>query len=1341
MKDKTNSRLKLSHFLILYLVCSNALFASSLRQYSIKDGLSDPTVSSVYQDRKGLLWLGTNNGINTFDGLNFQTLLFGDIPNPFTSNIIGNIIEAENDILWVVTNNSLVRFNKKTFETEKFDGFNLDTKITCGLSHDTYIIKENNSLSYYTSKDGLKKIPIRDLAFDSVMEIFVDNNNNLWIFTDDGNHRSFSISYEGTELKLTPANQFRHAEPLLWCFYEDGSVYFVDATLTFFEYNLASRTKIYIQDIHENVVKYGEISSIIRHKADFFIGFANGGLLRIKNMPDRRNKYQLEVISVKGGILSLASDRFQDIVWVGTNGQGVNMYFAEASSLEGVLSSSFPSPVRSPLTSFYMDENQTMWLGTAGDGVVNIHDFNLEKGTGSRSQQYNTYNSQLVSAMVTDLAGSSRNIIWIGTENGLNYYSYSEYRVKGMQIVADGKPLKMIRSVCELNDTTLWVTTAGEGVVKIKLAGSLDNPVVVQAKRFLVGNGNEKDNHFTDIYRENNNTVWFGNLGKGVYKMDSRSEKMENIQFGKTEKSLLNSIYAIYKNNNGYWFGTADGLANLNNNQKTIYNDQNGLPFKMINGILEDTSGNLWLTTDKGIVKFNVEKLSPHLCKQSGKVITDFAEGAYYKDPGTNMLVFGGANGYVTINENDFVHQDYTPEIQFTGLTVFGKQENIYNYYSGNKSDALKLNNNQNVFSVSFVANDFIDGNDYTYYYRLNEQSDNWVDNGSSNAAYFTYLNPGNYTLSAKYRNNVTGKESPVYTLKMHITNPWYKSTWAYLIYILVFLLLIYVSRFVFLWKSRKQFESRFKNEVNSLNLQFFANMANEFYSSLTMIMNPAKKILELSPSDKKIHTYTTVIQQNARKLDEFIRDISELRILVNGQRAPQVQTIPVSEIADSIAEIFIEKTQGKDINYQIKIESEVYWNSDSYCLRSIINNLLTYIFTRVNNNGAVAMTLSTENDILQLVITGNNMQSDKKKIMELFDSHKILRILEERSRKGYPIRDELMLAICSGMVNLLEGGIKVDSVNDEVSFIVKLPQLEIQDEDIIIIDDDKPIKVYNETIVPPVPEYPVEKNLLTIMLLCNDPSLEWLLADHFGHRYNLEVYDDITNVPELLSTNKYNLLISEANLKDADGTEFIKSIKQDPNMQISCVILASENSLEEKFKSMDAGVELYIEKPFDMDILEEELKRILKFKELQEYYTSSLNRKFELGDEAFPTKEDKKFYDNMIGIIDSNLTNPKLSVEMICNELGYTSQDFYTKLKEITRKTPNEIIREYRLSIVELLLISTSLPVDEVMEKSGFSNRDTFVKVFTQKFGMAPRNYREQHKRKILADIEKKKG
>ena len=1252
---------------------------------------------------------------------------------------VNYMLEAEDNVIWVITNQGLFRLNRLTMDTEAFSDFSSETKITCGLYNEIYAVKEDNYISYYLSaEEGFKQVPVRNLTFDSVMEIFVDNDNNLWIFTDDGNHRSFSINYEDTELILTPQSQFRHNESLLWCFYEDGSVYFVDATLIFYEYNLTSRTKHYIQDIRENVLKSGEISSIIKHHNDFFIGFANGGLLRIKNMPDQRNKYLLQEIDLKAGVLSLATDCSQDIVWIGTDNQGVYMYFNEASSLDGVLSSSFQHPVDAPLTALLLDANQTLWIGTEGEGLVNIHNFDPIKNTGSRSEQFSTYNSLLGNNSVYAISLSNKDLLWIGTENGMNYYSYGERRIKSLQIVADGKPLKYIRSICEVNDTTLWVTTAGEGVVKIRLAGTSDNPIVTTTKRFTIGDGAKEKNQFTVLYKEDNNTVWVGTQGSGVYKIDSANDRLENIPLGKANNVELSNIYAIHRNNQGMWLGTSNGLVNLNNGQTTLFNEANGLPCKIVWGMLEDNNNNLWMSTNRGIVKFDMKRRTPHLCKQTEeKTITEFTLGSYFKDNQSDMLFFGGINGFVTINENEFTHQEYSPAIHFTDLSIFGQQQNIYDYLTfRRKKERVKLNYDQNVFAVSFAANDYIDGSDYNYFYRLDEQGENWVDNGSSNVAFFTYLTPGTYTLSAKYRNNVTGKESSVYSLIIRITPPWYSSWWAYVCYLLLFALIIYVVRIAMLWQNRKKeqvltqaFNRKLAEEAGKLKLQFFANIANELYASLTLILNPLRRMSVTSVNE---NTYTRIALQSTMELDGFIKDMNELCLLENGDRKLQIQTLPVSEIVDFIAESFIDKAFAGNIKYQIKVDSAIYWSTDSYCLKWVISNLLGYTFMHTVQGSTTSVRLSVVNEKLQLVIENNRINIDKEKLLEMFNENKVVEMLEMQSKEGFPVHHELILAICKNMVKLMEGNLEINDLPEGgISFSILLPQLpEIEDET-VMVEESAPVISYNQIDVPVLMPNKTDPDKKTILVFIHEPSLLWLLTDQLASSYNIEVLEDASRLFELLEKDNYSLFISEAH----HGPEFVSVIKQKEEISLPCIFLASKNTLEEKCRAIEAGADLYIEKPFNMNVLEREMASIIQYQKIEKQYIIA-NRTFVLGDETFATTEERTFYNQMLGIIDSNLDKPELSVEMICHEMNNESQQFYARLKGITRKTPNEIIREYRLNVAEVLLASTTLPVDEIIKKVGFSNRNIFFKVFSQRNGMTPRSYREQHKKQVKQGI-----
>ena len=197
------------------------------------------------------------------------------------------------------------------------------------------------------------------------------------------------------------------------------------------------------------------------------------------------------------------------------------------------------------------------------------------------------------------------------------------------------------------------------------------------------------------------------------------------------------------------------------------------------------------------------------------------------------------------------------------------------------------------------------------------------------------------------------------------------------------------------------------------------------------------------------------------------------------------------------------------------------------------------------------------------------------------------------------------------------------------------------------------------------------------------------------------------------------------------DGISFAKQIKSDKLLTHTPLILLSAlNSIDDQMKGIDSGAEAYVTKPFNTDYLIKLAERLIqREKDLKEYYNSVFCT-FKLDDGQFLHKEDKVFFEKMMKIIDQNITNPELSVELLSSSLGYSTRHFYRKLKEITEQTPADIIKEYRLAIAEQLLLSTNLTVEEIMDKSGFMNRGTFYKIFSQKHNMPPRQYRERQKK-----------
>lgn len=1339
-----------SALLLLFLLTAsyNNVYAYSIRQFSSKNGLSNSAILSMCQDKNGYMWFGSCDGLNMFDGLGFQVYKPKNEPNNLSGNLIESILEAEDDILWIQTNYGLDRFDTRRRTIQTFKEFKGRNKIIKSLHNDIYVVKEDNYIYYYIPEEkSFKCFFVYDLVFDNILEMAIDDLNVLWIFSSDGNHRTFDLSRDKSEIHLSPKKYFDHDKAILWCFYEDNKFYFVDEAYELYEFNTLHKRKTYIYDIHEEVAKYGEISSIIKQKDNYFIGFKSSGLIRLEESPEKKNRFSIHEIEIKSGIFSLKKDRYQDIVWIATDGQGVYMYFMNSYSIKSTLFRDLHTQINNPVRTILLDKEHTLWVGTKGDGIVKIHDYNETTNKGNNTEHLLTTNSQLKDNSVYIVAPSKKNVLWIGSEKGLNHYSYSSREIKNTIINLNGKePIKYVHSICEANDSTLWIATVGEGIIKAHIGGSTDNPELTILKHFVFDKGKQLSNFFFTIYKENDSTLWFGNRGYGTYKLNTLTDEF-NIQTlnEKDDSPTLNDVFSIHKNKDGYWIGTSFGLVKMNNDRKQIFNEQNGFPNNTIHGIIEDRYDNLWLSTNQGIVKFNTIHNTFQTYKQQNELeVTEFSDGAYFKNDKTGVMFFGGVNGFITIAKNDFLDSLYTPPIQFNRLSIFGKEYNIHDFlqFKGGQ-ELLKLDYSQNFFSISFTAVDYINGNDYTYLYRLSELSNNWIENGTSNNAAFTNMSPGEYTLQIKYRNNITGNESAVYSLTIYIIPPWYQTHLAYLIYSTIFLILLYLGiRFTIKWYRMKQnsivekMNQKQREEIYESKLHFFTNITHEFCTPLTLIYGPCNKILSYINSDNYIKKYASLIQQNAEKLNSLILELIEFRRLETGNKILNITRFSISELTRNIAESFSELAETRGFVYEINIQDNVIWNSDNNSLIKIITNLISNAFKYTFDNGKITVELFVENKRVNIVISNTGKGIKAENIQKIFDRYTVLDNFEIQNKKRVSPRNGLGLAICHNHVKLLKGDIRVTSILNKVTtFRVELPMLESEASTNHIIQTSQVYQAISE-IVPIeqealLPEYDVSKQ--TIMIVDDDPSMLWFITEIFIQKYNVIPINNPNDVLEYLKSKSVDLIITDVMMPDIDGISLTKSIKSDKRLvQTPLILLSAKRDAKEQVRGIDSGAEVYITKPFDVEYLEKIVTRLLQRKEeMKEYYGSVLSA-FELKNGRLTHVEDNEFYEKVLHEIDSNISNPNLSVEMLSHALGCSTRQFYRKLKLINDKTPNDLIKEYRLKAAERLLVITKLSIDEILYKTGFVNRGSFFKLFSQEYGMTPKNYRDQKKREL---------
>lgn len=1349
---------QVSLFICILCCFPHLIHAYSLRQFSNKNGLSNSAILSLYQDHQGVIWIGSCDGLNIFDGTNIHVYNpVNPTKAPLSGNLINDIMETEKDVLWIQTNYGLDRLDTKLQTSKSFTEFKDKNYMAKSRDNDLFIVKDDGYIYYYQPEKQLfQKLEVAQIAFGHVLSTIIDKNNILWVFTSNNDTRSYQINKNKEGITLTPSNLFKHPEQLLWAFAEEDLAYFIDKTYSLYEYDFGNQQQYFIADLKAEVETRGEVSSIIKQQNDYYIGFKSSGLIVLKYMSDQKIKYQIQDTEIHSGIFCLMKDKYQDIVWIGTDGQGVYMYFNDAFSITNTLLDTPVYQINNPVRTVYYDEEQTLWIGTKGGGILRIRNYSPETNTAASFDRISISNSTLTDNTVYCFTPGSANRLWIGTENGLNYYSYQNKQLKAFTVIADGKKVKYVHSINELNDTTLWVSTVGEGIVKVILDKAGSSPSVKSATRIVLDDGRMASNYFFTSFQENDSILWFGNRGYGAYRLNVETEQLTPYRFDNVVNSqTANDIFAIYKNEKGYWLGTSSGLLHFNEDYSHYHDRADLFSNNTVHGILEDQQNNLWISTNQGLVRFNPKTNTGQTYdRENGLEVTEFSDGAFYKDLRTETLFFGGTNGFVTVKPNAYIMADYMPQINLKGLSIFGKEYNIHDFLHDKKGKKiLQLDYSQNFFCIDFMAIDYINGNNYSYSYKLDEVSSQWIESGTSASAIFSNLAPGQYTLLVKYKNNMNGKECEPQKLLIQITPPWYLSNWAYILYFILIALfcILAVYRIVHQYRRKQhrmieKLNREKKEEVYESKLRFFTNITHEFCTPLTLIYGPCEKILAYPQSDSYIRKYGKMIQQNTEKLNGLILELLEFRRLETGHKVLSIQRLSVSDKLRNIAESFCELAENKNLNYRLDIEPDIEWNTDISCFSKIVNNLISNAFKYTPEEGNITIGLKVENQLLTLNISNSGKGIAKENLAKIFDRYKILDSFEMNGKNS---RNGLGLAICKDMVTLLNGEINVSSIQNEITtFTVTLPELSPTAQ-----EAETPQKVYEtgplNTNTEPMELEQTAVNFdtskHTVMIIDDDPSMLWFVSEIFVDKYNVLSFNNAAEALASLELKQPDLIISDVMMPEIDGLSFAQKIKQNKLWShIPLILLSALHHEDDQVKGIEAGAEVYVTKPFNVKYLEKVVYRLIKREsDLKEYY-SSIFSSFKVENGNCIHKEDQEFLDKVIETIEKNITNPDLSVELLSSDLGYSTRQFYRKLKPITDKSPADIIKEYRLTMAERLLLTKNYTIEEIMDKTGFNNRGTFYKLFSQRFGMPPRQYREQQKdsvKKELTDMDSING
>lgn len=1339
------------HCIIYCFCCLNMLihtsYAYNLKQVADKEYMSNSSITSLCQDERGLMWIGTCDGLNIYDGQDIEEFKTCDKEDYLSGNLIDNIIYTGDDTYWVQTYYGLNRLDRRTNAITHYNEFQKQFFMNKDNRGTLFIIQDSNCIYYYNKKEEIfKKINITGIPISDILAFFVDGDNQMWIIMK-GYSRCYDINLDaesGNVSLVQRKNGFDYQTSLLYCFNDEQNLYYVDKDYNFYTYNIQSKKKVLVHNLTKEIQARGKISAIVRYHNSYFIGFLMDGVLMLEKDGDG---CRIQPLSINSGVFCLKKDRFQDIVWIGTDGQGVYLYSNPLYSIKSVVLGNYTEKIERPVRALYLDQERTFWIGTKGSGILKIYDYEIDKSISAcQTEILTTANSVLGSNAIYCFAKSRRNVLWIGDEEGLSYYSYRERRMKKLPVRVNGEDFKYIHDIYETANSELWLASVGMGVAKARIGGTPDNPILEEVQRYVINEGEFGSNYFFTIYPESDMKLLFGNKGYGVFRFNETTSGLEPITTHKYENVTLNNILAISKDSsNNYLFGTSYGLIKYTSeNTYQLFNTKNGFLNNTIHAILKNSPDNFWLSTNLGLINFDAKRsVFRSYGFGDGLNVVEFSDGASFRDEQTGTLFFGGINGFIAIRADGRPEKLYMPPVYFDKLSIFGEQYNLGEFLTREKDEeVLNLKYDQNFFAVSFTSVDYLNGNNCVYYYKLKGLSEQWINNGSESAVSFTNMAPGEYTLLVKYYNSVFDKESDVYSIIIRIGDPWYASWWAYSIYTLCLLLLagLIVRSFALRSRRKKQkllneIAKRHQKNVFESKLRFFTNIAHEFCTPLTLIYGPCGRILSSKGLSRFVVDYVQMIQTNAERLNNLIHELIEFRRIETGNREIRIESINVSALMRNTAKTFVEMAKSRDIIFLSKIPDQVSWNSDKGFLNTIVINLISNAFKYTPDGKHVKIEVDTT-DVNSLILRVANEGSSIKEedFQYIFNRYAILDNFEKQDEKNFS-RNGLGLAISYNMAKLLNGKLKVENTPDGwVLFTLTLPTMELSAEQTC---SDRVTSGYVPSIdVHPaikLPRYEVDKMRPTLLVIDDEVEMLWFIGEIFSADFNVVPLQEPEKIEQVMNEVYPDVIISDIMMQGMNGIELtkrIKSVKETAHIPI--IIVSGRHEMEQQMEALSAGAEMYITKPFNADFLRISVFQMMERKEVLKSYFSSPISSFEKSDGKLTHKETKKFLQSVLKIINNHITDRELSPRFIADKLAISSRSLYRKMEEMGEDSPTNLIKECRLHIAKDLLLTTKKTIDEIVFDSGFSNKVTFFKAFREKYECTPKEFRMKHLEEI---------
>ncbi len=1282
-----------------------------------KTSISNNRIRFIHSDSDRNIWIGTQKGINFISkdnvgkadpGFRYQFLNYS-----FTS-----VCETKEEIWFGTEEQGILAYNKSSGNSREISTHNTEGFKSDKITH-LYLTKTGDIITGFKDKGIMialnsgKKWKSIKFHSTNLNGIYEDRSNQAWLTAIEFGVTRLDLKNLQTRYYILTPEEIKPLTDL-------------------------ERPQFY-EDSHNNlwIGLHGNGLGLYNRENDKFEFFTNN--------PKDPN-------TISSNIVHCITEDKSGQLWVGT-GQvlgGIEKVILKNSAFEHYLLEKERIDVLDNVSRAILeDQNRYLWVATKA-GKLHLFDSTLKQvevffylpGIGHESLRNNTY------AIFNDNNG----YLWIGSKGyGLsvsneslsklsgnyNNIRFRRYEYSDRDISSLGN--NNIYSICQDKTGNIWIGTYGNGLSLIKKPYDKNLKFI----RINQQNSNLSSNLIRNLLIDSSGNLWVATTF-GLNFLERKDLESEDYQFKvflrnpSNDKSLIyNDVIHIFEDSRGkLWFGTfgegVDLLEEFDGENATFkhFGSAASPGYGVIFGILEDKTGNIWLSSENGLTCINMENGNTEIYNNfNGLGFNNFSENTCYRRK-DGSLVFGGFLGFEVVRPENLLPNQTETNIELTKFLLFNKEVTTGQKGSPLKksisfSDELSLRYFQSSFSIDYSGLDFLDPDKVQYSYKLDNFEENWNNVGNQHRATYTNLSPGRYTFRVKSIQRDGKTASHERALNIRITPPWWKTTAAYILYtgIIVFITVLIYNAITRI--NRYKNALAIEKKVNELKLQFFTNISHEIRTPLTLIIGPLEDML----ADKEVshvkRLQMEIMLKNARRMLHLTNQLLDFRKVQNNKMVLKIREFDIVAFAKEIFDSFgpLARHKGISCTFNSQFESFKVF-ADPNKLDTVIYNIISNAIKFTNTGKTVSLKIeeSVKNNAIDISVTDEGPGIPQKNLSDIFTRYTILSN-QELAGTG------IGLSLSYELARLHKGDILISStVGKGSTFTVRLLKGNDHFLSTSEIETDEPVTaetgythiadIFSK--IEEDDEFPDSESSDKNMILVVEDNHEILnyicqsLKSYFtciGAKNGSEGF-------HLSKTINPDVIITDIMMPEIDGIEMTKLLKEDfATSHIPVIMLTSKTDLKDQIAGIETGAEAYIVKPFSMEYLKTVVSNLIN--QRANVFAYYLNNRLSEPDTLKINSKDGEFLRNIISFVEENYTGD-LSIYTIVDHCNVSRTVLYNKIKGLTGYSPIEFIRKMKMNIA-VKLLENGYNVSEAAYKTGFSDVKYFSKQFKAQFGYSP--------------------